>query len=322
MSIRMITQALTSGHTARILLRRVGDIDIALDGADERLDALESLGDKELARLHRAASRKSTRTSNKLARTRTRATARDFDRAARNDKKRPKVEAATAWLRVGAGERVDVLNLPRWARAMILLFLGTLDFFVFANAFAVAEDVPNFSLNWWTGGAVGIAVFVQGFFLSHALKRRMLATQQATMLEHARENLQVLTEPLEQLKPAHSNAWTFILSWGNFGVLIGAGTAVRSEGSAGGTSQGITIMLTLVPFIALLAETFMQDPLAADYDQPGVVDQALSRRASRLERRLDAIDESLKAKIRLAEKDTATERRFLRALMRDLGLKA
>ncbi len=154
------------------------------------------------------------------------------------------------------------LTCPGPRRAAIITLLASLDFYIFAQAYAAADGSIRdwHDPRWWLGGLLGLCVFVVGVVFSHALKNLIAARAQRELLKRGGRG------------PAHDRpggareagddqvaAAVAAQRRGIFAVLLWAGFLLRLQGSAT-SSLVITLFQSLIPLVGVAAELFLFDP--------------------------------------------------------------
>jgi hypothetical protein len=310
------------GKLAKQLIRRVGDADVALAGAETRPKVLKTLEDAEVQEI-RAATRADARSlEEEIAELRTEIDARAERRERQTELMRHKVEQARLWRSVGVQERIPQLHLGKAARTAVLIVLAALDFYVFASAYATLDDVGQFTVSWWLGGLLGIAVFFAGFALSHAIKGSILARAQRVLLQAADNGtLNIDQDVRPQLVDSKSSPLALWLTAMIFFILMVAGVMVRLQGSAANASFALILFQGLIPLVAVVVELYLHDPMERDDPLPTWRDRRLERKLARAERRLRVVAAQVEARVAKIEKLYRVEEAILDVEQKDMGLR-
>lgn len=311
------------GRLARQLIDRSGgDSDIAHASADTRPKVLKSLEDAEIEEI-RGASRSGTqRVEALIAELRTELDTRDERRERQLEMVKDKVEQARLWRSVGVQERLPQMHISAPLRIVALLLLASLDFYVFAQAYAVVADVGGYGAQWWLGGLLGLAVFVAGLALSHAIKDSILAHAQRDMLKEASEGrIKIEKAVRERLVESRPSILALLLTATIFLALSVAGVLVRVNGSSTNNSLAVVFFQALIPFVSVVVELYLHDPTERHEPRPNAVDHQLERRVVKAEKRLRALAESVDAKIAKTERLYKVEAAILDMRQRDLGVR-
>lgn len=319
----MLRRGNQPGRLARQLIRRVGDADVALAGAETRPKVLKTLEDAETQEI-RAATRADARTMEELiAELRTEIDARAEKRERQAELIKHKVEQGRLWRSVGVQERIPQLHMSKVARTSVLIVLASLDFYVFASAYASVDDLAQFSVGWWIGGVLGIAVFFAGFALSHAIKGSILARAQRHMLRSADNGgtLKMDPETREALVDSKSSPLALALTAAIFILLMVAGVMVRIQGAKADASASLILFTGLIPLVAVVVELYLHDPTERDDPMPNFRDRRLERRLARAERRLRVVAAQVEARVAKVEKLYRVEEAILDVEQKDMGLR-
>lgn len=311
------------GRLAKKLIRRVGDADIALAGAESRPKVLKSLEDAEIQEI-RAATRADARAlEEEIAELRMEIDARAERRERQSELVSNKVEQGRLWRSVGVQERIPQMHMSPPVRAVVLALLASLDFYVFAQSYAVLADVDVFGVEWWLGGLLGIAVFLAGVALAHAIKASILARAQAKMLSDADNGrFKIDIEVREQLVESKSSILALLLTATIFVMLSVAGVMVRTDGSAtDSASTAVVLFQALIPLVAVAVELYLHDPTERDEPAPNVIDRRLERKLAKAERRLRIVAAQVEAQVAKVEKLYRVEEAILDVEQRDMGMR-
>lgn len=311
------------GRLAKQLIRKVGDAGTALAGAEMRPKVLKSLEDAEIEKI-RASSRTGTRAVEALiAELRLEMDTRAERRERQLEMVKDKVEQGRLWRAIGVQERIPSMAISSSLRVVTLILLASLDFYVFAQAYAVVADVGGYGVQWWLGGLLGLAVFVAGLALAHAIKDAILAHAQREMLKEAADG-KMKIDPLvrERLVESRPSILALLLTATIFSALSVAGVLVRVNG-AGTTSNSMAVVFfqALIPLVSVVVELYLHDPTERDEPRPNAVDHQLERRLVKAEKKLRAIAQGVESEIAKVERLYKVEAAILDIEQKDMGLR-
>jgi len=311
------------GRLARQLIRKVGDADIALAGAETRPRVLKSLEEAEIEDVRAIARADSRALEELIAELRTDIDARAERRERRSEMIKDKVEQARLWRSVGAQERIPQMHMSMSARVVVLFLLASLDFYVFAQAYAVVADVGSFTVEWFLGGLLGLAVFIAGVSLAHAIKGAILSRAQREMLRAAdEERIKVDRKVRERLVESRTSILALMLTAAVFLSLSVAGVLVRTQGTGlNGSSSAVVFFQALIPLVSVAVELYLHDPTERDDPQPNTRDRHLERRLVKAERRLRIKANQLETRIAKIERLYNVEAAILDVEQQDMGLR-
>lgn len=309
------------GRLAKSLLRGVGDLDVAIAGGDERIKIIDHLRAEDVEQYRGTSFDAESRIREQI-----RAVEQDIAdrekkwREGKVEKVRHKVEQAALWRSVGIQERIPNFSVHPILRVAILVVLASLDFYIFAQAYAVVEDLQAGSAQWWLGGLLGLAVFVAGVVVAHQLKARVLAKAQRELLAEADHgSLRIDPDVRSRLVTTRPSALVLTFSSVIFTCLLVTGVLIRLDGSVDQSLSAI-VFQALVPTVALAIELYLHDPTERVLPaRPRKIDQ-LEKRLARLERRLEHILRKRDLVIGQIEKRYETEQTILKVEQLDLGL--
>ena len=267
------------GRLARKLLKKVGDLDLTTDGMG-RLTVIDKMMLRELTAVRQAGEAFVEKIRTKLAglqrRLQVRAENRDHKNAGRADR----IEQGRLWRKEGVYEKTLHIDLPRLARIAVYIFLSGLDFYVFAQAWAVGSDSRTGEVNWWIGGLLGLVVFVAGFLAAVQLKRVVVAARQRELLADA-----VGRNPA--LVVLASNPLFLALAGAFFNVMVVLGFLVRVANETAEANVFMVAMAALIPLLAAVTELFLYDPMQREEVRPNLIDRILEYRRARVARKLE-----------------------------------
>ncbi|ONH26124.1 hypothetical protein [Pseudofrankia asymbiotica] len=319
----MLRRGNQPGKLAKQLIRRVGDADIALAGAETRPKVLKTLEDAEVQEI-RAATRADARSlEEEIAELRTEIDARAERRERQSELMRHKIEQGRLWRSVGIQERIPQLHLSSGARAVVLTVLAILDFYVFALAMATVTNVANYSVEWFVGGVLGLAIFAIGFVLAHAIKARILSKAQRQFLAAADKGTLIIDPEIRpQLVDSRSSAMALTLTGMIFIVMLIVSIGVRmSGGSDDQYGSLMAVFQGLIPLISVGVELYLHDPTERDDPMPNWRDRRLERHLAKAERRLRVVAAQVEARVAQVEKLYRVEEAILDVEQKDMGLR-
>lgn len=318
----MLRRGNQPGKLAKQLIRRVGDADIALAGAETRPKVLKTLEDAEIQEV-RAATRADARSlEEEIAELRTEIDARAERRERQSELMRHKVEQARLWRSVGVQERIPQMHMGKGARSAVMILLAAVDFVVFAQAWVTVTNATNYGPEWFIGGVLGLAVFFAGFTLAHAVKGSIMARAQRGFLSAAdSDKLTIDPDVRPQLVDSKSSALALWLAAIIFIAMMIAGVAVRLGGGSASTSSSGVLMQGLIPLIGFAVELFLHDPMERDDPLPTWRDRRLERKLARAERRLRVVAAQVEARVAKIEKLYRVEEAILDVEQKDMGLR-
>jgi hypothetical protein len=311
------------GRLAKKLIRRVGDADVALAGAETRPKVLKSLEDAEIQEIRAAVRADARSLEEEIAELRMEIDSRAERRERRAEIVKDKVEQGRLWRSVGVQERIPQMDLSHPVRSVVLFLLAALDFYVFAQSYAVLADVAGFGVEWWLGGLLGIAVFMAGVALAHAIKASILARAQLQMLKAADAGRLKMDQAVrENLVESRSSILALLLTATIFVSLSVAGVLVRTQGSStDGESIAVVLFQALIPLVAVAVELYLHDPTERDEPAPNAADRRLERKLAKAERRLRIVAAQVEAKVAQIEKLYRVEEAILEVEQRDMGMR-
>ncbi|MBL7494802.1 hypothetical protein I6A84_35470 [Frankia sp. CNm7] len=317
----MLRRGKAPGKLAKQLIRRVGDADVALAGAETRPKVLKTLEDAEIQEI-RAATRADARALEELiAELRTEIDARAERRERMTELMRYKVEQARLWRSVGVQERIPQMHMSKGARLAVLFLIAAVDFNVFAQAYATVIDADEYGIGWATGGVIGLAVFFCGYTLAHAVKGSILSRAQRQFLSAA-DNNRIYVDPSirPQLVDSKSSPLALWLTAIIFLSLMIAAIGVRLGGEAE-PNPSLLFFQGLIPLVGFGVELFLHDPMERDDPLPTWRDRRLERRLAKAERRLRVVAAQVEAKVAKVEKLYRVEDAILDVEQKDMGLR-
>jgi hypothetical protein len=302
------------GRTAKSIINGVGDIDISQIGPDARTEVLNSLEEAALADVRVAGDDAGRRHKTRLAALDRWLSSRSERRERRNAPRADRLLQARLWRAIGIYEKTPHIDLPSFGRLLAYLFLAGLDFYVFAEAWAVGANTSTGQVEWWVGGLIGLVVFGAGFLAAIQIKREIVAVRQ-------RELLREVTEPDPRLVLLAQPRRLTIAAIAFFLVMIVLGIAVRAFSPFGGYSAPMILLAALVPMLAAMAEVFLHDPMDRPEAKPSLIDRLLLRRQAKVQRKLEIIEERKENALEQVRKMYEADRRILAVEQHDLGVR-
>ena len=245
-------------------------------------------------------------------------------RLARNRNTANERLVASEWLRLGAAEKYPHVNLSIVANLIIVILLAGLDFYVFANAYALVDDVVDFSVGWWVGGLLGLVVFISGVIFAHQSKRVVVTAAQKALVEELRlddstYSPRIVIRDQERVLPQISANWiSLFLSGALFFSLVILALLVRFEDDHG--SAVTSIMMGLVPVVIVSIELYFHDPLFRKEENAGWRERHLERKVNRLRDKLDTVVSSYRGYVDRIQSFYSSERRKALVDARDRGM--
>lgn len=312
------------GALAKSLLRGVGDVDVAVAGAETRHAVLSEMTSKDVQQIKASADNALVSVEQQIKDiNKELELIEDGHRKKKAEPLRHRIEQAAAWRSVGIEERVPNLILPGIARAAILALLASLDFYIFAQAYAAADGSIRdwHDPRWWLGGLLGLCVFVVGVVFTHGLKNLIAARAQRELLREAdQDQLRIDPAVREKLVTIKSPLPSLLSSGAIFAVLLWAGFELRLQGAA--TSDlVITLFQSLIPLVGVAAELYLFDPFHRVPPGFGRRYRNLQRKLARLEHQLEGIHRKMGHLIDGVERHYGVEHAVLDAEQQDMGLK-
>jgi len=162
------------------------------------------------------------------------------------------------WRNLGLAERLKSFALPPVAKVAVVLFLTFIDFYVFARAVAVIQDVEAAPDNpeFWLGGVLGVFVSLVAFFLGRLIKEARVFPAQARLAGHLRHK-----NPDVELPAAAGPRGRDALGLGVvFALMLGLAALFRLEAEVE-ENIGFLIFQLLLPIVIVFIEYLVHDPL-------------------------------------------------------------
>lgn len=310
------------GRMARAILAGVGDIDVSEVGPARRIEVLDGTERFELVKIDASEKQATTPLSERLRGIRRRLQGRADSRDAKNRDRADRIEQARLWREVGIYERITHYELPVVARALLYVAFAALDFYVFAQAWAVGADVVAPDPLWWIGGCIGLSVFVAGFFAAVQIKRAIAGRKQRELLDEIRDEADTArAETARRLVALVADELMLVLGVGVFLVLVVLGLAVRMQSGSSEEPFTMQLMASLVPVLPLVAELILYDPIDRKLKQPNWIDRRLEKRAAKVEDRIDSVREQAEIARRQVTNIFGVERSVLHIEQHDIGIR-
>jgi len=300
------------GGVARALLK-VGDLDVARDGSG-RLRIGESWRRNALRQVAQLGIAMTVKLRTRIAGLERRIEIRDERRAKKNEQRADRIEQGRLWRREGLYEKTLHIDLPRLARVVLYLFLAGLDFYVFAEAWAIGTDSRTGEVNWWIGGLLGLVVFGAGFLAAVQLKRVVMARRQRELLDEAQS-------PDPKLVMLAANPLFLGIAGIFFLGMVVLGFLVRVANESTEVNLFMVAMAALVPLLAAVAELFLYDPMQREEVQPNLVDRILAHRSARAARKLELREEKIEQIEQGVRERYDGEMEILRVELSDRGIR-
>jgi len=299
------------GKIARKLLR-LGDLDVTGDG-DGRLKIGQRWLQNEVRLIGVLKAAITERLRGRIAGLERRIEIRDDRRRGKNEQRADRIEQGRLWRKLGLYEKTLHIDLPRPTRAALYIFLSGLDFYVFAQAWAIGTDSRTGEVNWWIGGLLGLVVFGAGFLAAVQLKRVVMARRQRELLAEARN-------PDPKLILLAENPLFLGIAGVFFLGMVVLGFLVRITNVSTEVNLFMVAMAALVPLLAAVTELFLYDPMQREELRPNLLDRILAHRRARLARKLELREEKIEQLEQAVREKYAGEMEILRVELGDRGI--
>jgi hypothetical protein len=299
------------GKIARKLLR-LGDLDVTGDG-DGRLKIGQRWLQNEVRLIGVLKAAITERLRGRIAGLERRIEIRDDRRRGKNEQRSDRIEQGRLWRKLGLYEKTLHIDLPRPARAALYIFLSGLDFYVFAQAWAIGTDSRTGEVNWWIGGLLGLVVFGAGFLAAVQLKRVVMARRQRELLAEARS-----PDP-KLILLAENPLFLGIAGFFFLGMVV-LGFLVRITNESTEVNLFMVAMAALVPLLAAVTELFLYDPMQREELRPNLLDRILAHRRAKLAQKLELREEKIKQLEQAVREKYAGEMEILRVELGDRGI--
>lgn len=195
-----------------------------------------------------------------------------------------RIAVVDRWREVGIRERMTIRGIPRSAKFTLWALIAALDFYIFAQVMAYAENIADpgpGDPTFWLGGAVGLTVFIVGILLAQAIRRASYYHAQKKLLKELKE----AGEDTTGLRPSNYSRWMTI-SFFVFYVALTAGAVVLRYQGGGKQQPGLLMLQTMIPIIAVMLELLIDDPTEVRLPQRTIIDWWLSFRIRRLDAKI------------------------------------
>ena len=193
---------------------------------------------------------------------------------------------AEAWRSVGIRERFTLWRIPAFSKWLLWLLIAGIDFYIFAQAVAFAENIkepgPGDS-EFWMGGAYGLIIFLVGIFVARALRKVDYSNAQKKLLK----DLGTSTADGQDLRVSQPSVGITIFVTVTYVALIVYAYMLRSDAMGEGDSQGLLLIQTIVPALGVVVELLIDDPTEVRLPQRNPIDWYLEFRERHLAKKLD-----------------------------------
>lgn len=160
------------------------------------------------------------------------------------------------WNELGLRGRLFTLPLSRGWHWVTMVVLAFFDYFIFSQAFAIAEDVnPSpANLRYWLGGIIGVMIFFAGWLWARSLKRMSMTLAQRAIARRVRAE-----EPNAKIPERGSDHFGVVALFGIvFFTLLYFGLFLRLEAQI--ESYAVVGLQVLVSVLVVIAEYSFYDP--------------------------------------------------------------
>ncbi|MDQ1138449.1 hypothetical protein QE410_003248 [Microbacterium sp. SORGH_AS 1204] len=245
-------------------------------------------------------------------------------REEKNKAHEPRIAFAEAWRALNAQERYPHAHLHWLAQVVIFGLLAGLDFYVFAQAYAVVDDLAEFSIQWWLGGLLGLVVFVAGIILARQIKAIIVATSQHSLVKDLQDDIPTkrpqytVRGESRTLPYTRASGLALTLSGSIFIALVGLAIWVRLDATTGDLPA--VMMTGIIPIVIVAVEIYIHDPLFRLVQKPGRRERSAERRARKRGVELENIIASYDSFIRKTRAGFAHQRQIAKVTAADLGI--
>ena len=196
-----------------------------------------------------------------------------------------RIAVVDRWRDLGIRERMTLRSIPRAGKWALWALIAALDFYIFAQVMAYAENIADPGIGdatFWLGGAVGITVFIVGILLAQAIRRASYYQAQKKLLKE----LVAAGEDTTGLRLSnYSRGMT--IAFALFYVVLTAGAVVLRYDGGGKAQPGLLLLQTAIPIIAIMLELLIDDPTEIRLPQRTAWDWWLSHRKRRLDKKIE-----------------------------------
>lgn len=213
-----------------------------------------------------------------------------------------RVDVVERWRQLGIRERMTIRTIPKGLKWGLWLLIASLDFYIFAQVMAYAENIADpgpGDATFWLGGAVGITVFIVGILLGQAIRRASYYHAQKKLLRE----LEAAGEDTTGLRLSNYSRM-MTLSFGLFYIALTAGAVVLRYQGGGKEQPGLLLLQTAIPVIGIMLELLVDDPTEVRLPQRTLWDWWLSHRLRRLDNKIEL------RKLIAAEREAAVADRY------------
>lgn len=222
------------------------------------------------------------------------------------------------WRDAGIRERMTIRSMPKIAKWGLWVLIASLDFYIFAQVMAYAENIAEPGLTdgtFWLGGAVGLMVFIVGILLAQAIRRASYFYSQKRLLRE----LKNADRPIADLRLSHYSRW-MTFGFAIFYLVFTAGAVVLRFQGGGKQQPGLLLLQTMIPIVGVMLELLIDDPTEVRLPQRTVRDWWLSRRIGKLDMSIALRQMISKEREAMVQDRYRFERAALVNLHNDVGL--
>lgn len=195
-----------------------------------------------------------------------------------------RIAVVEQWRAKGIRERMTLRSIPRTGKWFLWALICSLDFYIFAQVMAYAENIADPGLTdatFWLGGAVGVMVFIVGILLAQALRRASYYHAQKKLLRE----LKNAGEETTGLRLSSYSRW-MTLFFGLFYIFFTAGAVVLRYQGGGKEQPGLLLLQTMIPIVGVMLELLIHDPSEVRLPQRTMIDWWLSRKIAKFDVRI------------------------------------
>lgn len=237
------------------------------------------------------------------------------------DDRKEKLDESSAtirqWRKLGLAERITTLALPPVMKLALLLFLTFIDFFVFARAVAVIQDVEASPTNpeFWFGGILGVFVSIVAFLLGRVLKETTVFPAQARLVRELRHDNPAVQLPAASAPKVREAAMMGLV----FVAMLGLAALFRLEAQVE-ENIGFLVFQLLLPVVIVLVEYLVHDPLEFRRARRSFTHWRLERKLRKTNSRLARSRESFRLLRENVNQMFSKERVTILKMMRSKGV--